>query len=429
MKKIIFLILSIVCLTLNAQIEEVSGERKNWLEHRGVMNNNFEYLDDRVDSAETRGLVKVFNNTGVGIPAGKPVRFNGAIGDSIVLISRVGARDSLYSLFFGLTADTIPPNDWGHCVDKGEVYADFTELTVGLAVYVSEDSSLTTTEPAHPNHIILVGGTIKEGVDGIFYVNPSLSLDRQLDTKSYTLPTGVLGTYYEAGFYRAATANANLTQASTTQTYGSAGVAYSAHPFVVCGGSGTVDAGVVGLMVTGTYVDDEGTLTTSYTDTIIHDITSVALNEYYESEKFVGTVTFELITISGSPTTYSLDFNFGYAKYEDFGNRDFYVTGIECVGRGGGNDSGFGIELLHHSSTGWTYSATAFVPGNGVIASSFTDLSGYDDLANGIPWAWKRTNLNYAVDGTSSEGVIYRTTITQNNAVQDMDLHINVALK
>ena len=67
----------------------------------------------------------------------------------------------------------------------------------------------------------------------------------------------------------------NLTQGTTTQTFGTANISYASHPFVVAGGAGTTDAGVVGLRVTGTRIQDDGTRTVGYADTIITDITSL----------------------------------------------------------------------------------------------------------------------------------------------------------
>ena len=194
------------------------------------------------------------------------------------------------------------------------------------------------------------------------------------------------------------------------------------------GGAGTATGGVVGLRVTGTSVNDLGEYTTSDADTILTDITSVALNEYYEAKKFVGTVTYQLITISGAPTTYSLTFNYGYAKYEDANNSDFYIIGSEIVGVAGANDSGFDIELLKHSAQGWTYSAGAFIPGDGSIAKLSTDIPTENNLATGLPFAWKRSSLNEYIEGSESEGILYRITTTANSAVQSMDIHLIIEL-
>jgi hypothetical protein len=378
-------------------------------------------------------LFQVYNNTGASIPNGTPVYFSGVNGDSILTIDYATSSNAIKTLrFAGVTTVTIANNDWGFATNRGKVRdMNTSALSQVGALFLSSDSSFTNTKPAYPDEVLVIGGVIKVGTtDGVIYVNPSFALRRQFAQRDYNFTSqGILaGTFYRGGFYDVSTTDANLTQASTTQTYGTASVAYSAHPFIVAGGAGTVDAGVVGLRVTGTSIDDNGTRTPSDADTILTDITSVALNEYYEAKKYLGTVTYELIIISGSPTTYSFDFNYGYAKYEDAGNRDFYVAGIEIVGLAGSNDTGFDIELLFHKSTGWTYASTGFVPGDGAVARWSTDMAPEDNLGNGIDFAWKRANLNQFINGDDSEGVLFRITTGSGNSVQSMDMHITVAL-
>jgi hypothetical protein len=191
-------------------------------------------------------------------------------------------------------------------------------------------------------------------------------------------------TYYLAGYYDFAATDANLTQASLTQAYGSANNSYAAHAAIVAGGVGVVvGGGQVGLRVTGTSINDLGVRTPGDSETIVSDITTLALNQFVEGKKWLGTITFELFVVSGAPTSFSLDFNYGFAKYEDFGNRDFTVNDLECIGRGAGSDAGFNITLFHHSTAGWTYAATGFVPGGTVIADMQTDEAPDNSLTRG----------------------------------------------
>lgn len=247
--------------------------------------------------------------------------------------------------------------------------------------------------------------------------------------KTYHVTTQGLGSnpdVYAAGFYDFSAADANLTQASTTETYGIANRAYSAHAFVVCGGVGSVDTGVVGLRVTGTSINDSGTLIPTDSEIIIPDITTVSLNEYVEGKKWVGIITFELFIVSGSPTTYSLDFNYGYVKYEDFGNNDFTVTDIEVVGLGGATDNNVDIKVLHHDGTGFTYHATSFDPNVNEIASMATDLGAFNTLGSAVPFAWKRDNLSEAINGGNGEGIIIQIITSSNNAIEYADLHLGM---
>jgi hypothetical protein len=183
---------------------------------------------------------------------------------------------------------------------------------------------------------------------------------------------------------------------------------------------------VVGLKVTGASISDAGVLNATDEQILTADITAGAVDTYYETlKKWVGTVSFEFYTVSGSPTTYSLSFNYGFAKYEDLGNLDFTVTALEVVGTAGAADALFTMDLLHHTTTGWTYSAAAFVPGDGVIASFNDDLAPYDALSGGDEFAWKRTNINQFVQGSVIEGILFKIYASKQNSVTSMDLHIS----
>lgn len=250
--------------------------------------------------------------------------------------------------------------------------------------------------------------------------------------KSYNVTTQGLGSnpdVYAGGYYQAPATDANLTQASTSQNYGSANVAYASHAFIVAGGAGSVNTGQVGLRVTGTSINDQGVRTTSDSEVLTDDITTLTTDGYLETnKKWLGTVTFELYTVSGSPTTYSADFNYGLCKYEDFGNRDFKVTDFEVVGFAGANDSNFEIVLFKHSSSGWTYHATAFSPSPDEICRLTTDHSTDDQLGSGQHFAFKRDNLDTDIDGDALEGVVVRVESSANNALEYANIHIGVQL-
>jgi hypothetical protein len=303
-------------------------------------------------------------------------------------------------------------------------------------------------EPEGAKELILRGYlTFKKGVSGLLGNNDAVftpadkwgqradnrptSVDLSIPVfKDYTFTSrGVgAGTYYAAGFYDAPATDANLTQASTTVSYGTANVAYGAHPFIVAAGPGTVDTGQVGLRCNFDKIDDSGTRTDSVTEVITEDITTLTANEYAEVAKALGTFQLELYVVSGSPTTYSLDFNYGYAKYEDFGNRDFMVTDFEVTGLAGATDSACDFALLRHGSDGWTYSATAFVPGNGDICRMTTDHGAGSQLASGINFAYKRADLDSYVQASGPNGVIIEIITSQNNTVQSSSIHVGVVL-
>lgn len=395
----------------------------------------YQFESDIADVKNQIGLedwIRVKNNTGVQIDNGKVVYISGIDGE----ISEISLGDStnpaIVHRTIGLVTSDIADGDEGFVTQRGYVRDfDTSGLTFFGPVYLGTSGNLTMTKPAFPGTPKIMGGLIKsDATTGIFNVGISDVQRRNITAKSYSFTSQGIGsgTYYKAGFYDFASADANLDQGNLTQTYGDAAVAYSAHVFIVCGGAGTVDTGVVGLKVSGTKIDDAGVLTPGYSETLIPDITAVALNEAFEGAKFVGTITYELFTVSGAPVNYSLDINYGYAKYEDFGNRDFYLAGAECLWQGGATDNtGFDIILYHHSVTGWTYHATTFIPGGTILAQRSVDEVGFLKVASSIDSAWKRTGLNNYINGSGAEGLIYQIDTGANNTMQTMDMHLGVA--
>lgn len=235
------------------------------------------------------------------------------------------------------------------------------------------------------------------------------------------------GTAYSLGYYEAPAADANLNQAGPTVNLGTANISKAAHAFLVAGGAGAVDAGSCSIVVSGTSIDDDGTRTPADSETIVADITAMALDDYYEtSKKWIGQITYTL-TPAGA-ANYSADFNYGFAKYDDAFNRNFTVVGAEIVGLAGNNDAGFDFELLWHSSAGWSYNAAAFVPGGTVIIQLSTVHGAESDLASGEHFAFKRTGLSQAVNGSGSEGIVARITAGAVNAVEYANIHVEIEL-
>jgi hypothetical protein len=374
----------------------------------------------------------VYNDSGAQIDNGKAVYASGVDATTELITIDLAQADSFLTsvAFIGLATHDIPDASVGIVTNFGVVRDwDTSGLSTTGILYLSDSvaGGLTNTKPSAPSEAIIAGKLLKSDAStGKAHIDIN-RLTRNLVTKSYTFTSNGIsaGTYYIAGYYDAPAADANLSQASTTQTHGSASASYAAHAFIVPAGVGTVDAGTVSIRVTGTSITDAGVRTGADSETIEADITTLSANTYYEtSKKWLGTVMFELVP-SGA-TTYSLDFNYGFSKYEDAQNRDYTIGGIEVVGLAGANDSSFDIELLKHTSTGWTYSATAFVPGNGSIATMKGDHSPDDQTVNGENFAWKRTSLNEFIDGNGSEGAVIRVTTGANNTVQTMDVHLGV---
>lgn len=248
-----------------------------------------------------------------------------------------------------------------------------------------------------------------------------------LTTKSYGFTSqGVgAGSYYVAGYYDAPVTDANLTQASLTQAYGTANGSYAAHAFIVAALAGVTDGSDLILTVTGTSITDAGVRTAVDSEVIVAACTGASLNAYYETtKKWIGIITFTLSSTAG--TAYNFDFNYGFCKYEDFGNHNFTTLGFEAVGSSGATDGSFDIILYHHCSSDWNYSAGAFVPTPTVITDLQTVHNTEYSTVNGHPFAFKRFPLSTVVAGAGSEGVVVKVVTGQNNTVQSSDIHIGV---
>jgi hypothetical protein len=375
--------------------------------------------------------VRFFNDTGAEIADGKLINAAGVdTGTGLVKgILADASSAATSSAIIGVSTHAVPDGTWGLATAFGEVRGlDTSGLNEGGVVYASETAGgLSNTRPQFPGVIFIVGTcTVSDSEDGILLVDRA-RFSREDVHKSYTFTSqGVgAGTYYKGGFYDFPSTDANLTQASATVTHGTSDAVYAAHAAIVPSGAGSVDTGTVGLRVTGTLDSETGVQVAAQTGIITEDITSLTADTYYETtEKFSGEITFELYVVSGTPTAYSLDFNYGYAKYEDFSNRDFTVKTFEAVWNGGGNDSNADIELLHHKAAGWTYAATGFVPGNGAICQKSVDQAIAGNVRSGEEGAYKRVSLNQFVDGGGSEGTLVRVTTGLTSTFQALDLHL-----
>lgn len=222
---------------------------------------------------------------------------------------------------------------------------------------------------------------------------------------TFDSPAGTAGTFYFGGFYLFHTTS--FTPAGGTNV-GSANSAYAAHALVVLGAASTDMV----IRVTGTSITDAGVRTTSDTEDI--DTSGGSTDDYYETgKKWIGQVSYTLQSGTG------VIIDAGFSKYWDNNNTDFAVVGLEATWLGGANDSAANIELLHHQLTGWTYSGGGGSPTPPTaLANMNADHVTENDIVNGEPGAWKRTNLSTSVAGSSSEGTIWRITTGSNKAFE-----------
>ena len=256
----------------------------------------------------------------------------------------------------------------------------------------------------------------------------NIFLRHELFTKSFSFssPAGSSGIFYRGGNYFAPAGEAVLTNVSPTVTLGTANISYAMHAFAVAKGDGATDGSDLVLTVTGASIDDEGNYNGSDTQVLVADalLATFATDTYGETvKKWLGQTTITLSSTGGG--TFNCSFNYGYVKYEDLMNQALSLTGLEVSGFAGANDTGFNMRLLYHSPTGWTYNASAFVPGGTVLANQNTDHSTNSELRNGEPINYKRTDLNQDVDGANGEGLIIEITTTANKAVEFIDIHFH----
>lgn len=345
---------------------------------------------------------------------------------SVIITDTLSVLSTL--AFAGVATMDIPVDGFGMATTRGLVHDVDTTGYVDGFLYADGDGPYLQTRPIYPRHRLIVGGVVTAGVtNGTISVGP-LWIKRSDLSRSYGFTsTGILsGTYWKAGFYDWSATDANLTQASLSTTHGTAGRAYAAHVGIVPSGAGVVDTGVVGLRVVGIEDSELGMQVADQTNIITADITTLSADVMAEtSAKYSGQVTIELYVVSGTPVNYSLDFNYGYSKYDDLGNNDFTITGLECVWQGNANDSSFDIALMKHVTNGWTYAATGFVAGDGDVCRKTVDQALAGNVVNGEDGAYKRVELNEFVDGNGSEGFMIQVITGANSTIQTMDLHIS----
>lgn len=251
-----------------------------------------------------------------------------------------------------------------------------------------------------------------------------------ITTKSYSLTTQGIGTgkFYMAGFYDAPVSSSTLTIGGTvSQALGSSGNPYSAHVFIVAGGAG---GSGISITVHGDSINDAGVEVLGNSEVLIADASTLALNQYIETSlKFTSTVTIEITGGAGS-----VSFNYGWDKYEDFGNSDFTLMGFETLTLAGANDSSFEIKLFKHSSINWTYSAGAFAPGGELVQINGNDIqltniiSTNNNLVNGQECAFKIVGINDTIHGSNGNGLVIEVTTGTNNSIEISNAHLGVVL-
>jgi len=382
--------------------------------------------DVRVNIAQEQ-MRLCYNGTGSTISNGVPVSWDNTVVNGVRSVRKAAASNLTESIyFFGVATADIADGEVGFASTFGEINDVDTSCCTTGVVYLAACGGLTNAIPDFPTRRMRVGWVTEVGTTGTMAVD-MLSMGRSSVVKSYTFTSQGIGagTYWVGGFYNWNETDANLDEGSTSVTLGTDGSAVAAHVGIVASGAGAVDTGQVGLRVTGTEDSETGIQVATQTAIITDDITTLAADTLVDTtEKFSGDVVIEFYTVSGSPTAYSLDFNYGYSKYEDFGNRDVTITGFEAIWLGAAADTANEIKLLKHTATGWTYAATAFEAGSTAIADSTVDQATDGDVANGEVGAYKRTGLNTKILSKTTEGALVKIVTGANNTYQNLNIHV-----
>jgi hypothetical protein len=264
-----------------------------------------------------------------------------------------------------------------------------------------------------------MGTIVKSDADGIALVDPSV-FSRNIISSVYPFSSNNAssGLVYIAGSYDWPAADTTLTKAGATQVHGTALASTGAHAAIVAGAAGTVADGIVGLRVNGDSFTDDGTTTIGDTEVLSADITTLSTDDYLETSKnWSGQITFELYEVEAS-SSYSLDFNYGFSAYVDVNNTNFTIAGLRWEGICKIGDASPDLNLTKHDPTVWTYSAAAFTPGNGVIASWATDMAPNNRIFAGKNFKYKRDNLGVFIEGGGSEGFLVSANTSGNNSIQ-----------
>ena len=215
------------------------------------------------------------------------------------------------------------------------------------------------------------------------------------------------GTNYFGGFYEFNSGDDDFT---VTQTLGVANASYAAHAFLVLGAN-TVDT--LTIRISGTSIDDEGNRVGSDTEDLVFTHPAV-VGDYVEGpKKWIGQISID--HIAGTAKTC----NWGFAKYWDNQNSAYILVGLEATWRGGATDADPDLQVIHHKPTGWTYNVGSTPTPPATVASMKTDHTPEYIVQNNVPGAWKRTDLNEAIDGGNGEGTIL-VMVTNANKTFEM---------
>ncbi len=225
---------------------------------------------------------------------------------------------------------------------------------------------------------------------------------------SFSSPTGQGQIFYVGSHYDFGSTDNDF---NPSITHGTANKSEAAHFFLVqaAGASGGVDTVI---RINGTTINDSGSRSTGVDVDLTVDDAGAAGTYYETTEKWLGQVT---ISVLSGP---DLLMNYGFTKYYDRHNTQFIILGFETTWLAGASDSNIEMQLFHHKTTGWTYNSGSTPTPPTPLAKLTDDHSTDDQTVKDENGAWKRDNLNTAIDGGNGEGIIIEITTTLGKTFQ-----------
>lgn len=283
---------------------------------------------------------------------------------------------------------------------------------------------------------ILSGRIYTKGDGELYYLSDPTADEKQIHASIQSdltlLPAFSVsrssGTDYLMGFYHALPTSDTLTQASPSVTHGDANEAAGARAFICAGGAGSVDTGVVSLVVSGDSIGEDGVQVLSDSEVLVADITTLTLNQMLQTaKKWNGIVTYTLTPVGGA-SVYSLSMNHGHCRFEDVGDRNVVFREMNAIGVGGNTDTTYDLEIIIHKLTGWTYHATAFVPGPTPIMSLIGDYGSNNKVYSGSAISWARKGDEIIVKGKEGEGFVIRERTGSPNTISHLMMTLGVTI-
>jgi len=213
------------------------------------------------------------------------------------------------------------------------------------------------------------------------------------------------GSFFAFGGIKFSVNDTTINQAGTTQTFGGVNSINGMHAYIVASAVGTSDktVGNVEIEVSGTSLNNDGTTTPADTEVVLANIedSTVIVDAYFETaKKWLGQITFTIQNDgTGDAVNFAMTFNYGMIAYTTADNLDTPQTAsslekLEINGRATANDP-IDLLLIAKTSSGWSYSAAAFV---GLPSTAVVDLAndlGADNLLKiGEDFSYRATTLS-----------------------------------